>query len=87
MDQSQPHNYNPDLIICYQTHDYPMGGLIIKRGYFVSRNGMRITKSFKTVEEILKLFPLATIANSALLQMAKDMPRQLALFPLKEKWG
>lgn len=62
-----------------------MGGLIIKKGYFVSRNGMRITHSFKTLEEVLELFPGAEILDSALDQLLREQEKQLSLFIGVEK--
>lgn len=82
MGQSHPFSRNVDLVISYQTHDYNLGGLIVKKGYFVSRNGMRITRSFKTAQELVELFPDSSISDGALRQMVKDAPKQLDLFLL-----
>lgn len=85
MGQSQPLNHNSELVVSYQDRDYQMGGLIIKKGYFVSRNGMRITHSFKTAKEVFVLFPMATISNDALEQLLKEQKKQLELFTVVEK--
>lgn len=85
MGQSQPFNHKSELVVSYQDRDYPMGGLVIKKGYFVSRNGMRITRSFKTAREIFDLFPTATISDSALEQLLKEQSKQLELFTIQEK--
>lgn len=85
MGPSRPYNFNSELVISYQTHNYNMGGLIIKKGYFVTRNGMRITHSFKTADEVFALFPKATVSDKALQQIVKDRTRQLDLFSVHEK--
>lgn len=85
MGQKDPFNVNSLLVISYQDRDYHIGGLIMKKGYFVSRNGMRITHSFKKVEEVVKLFPLARISDNALHQMLKEQKKQLELFTIVER--
>lgn len=85
MVQSQPFNVSSPLVISYQDRDYTLGGMVMKKGYFVSRNGMRITHSFNRVDEVCKLFPLASIADDALYQMLKEQKKQLEMFHPMEK--
>lgn len=72
MGQSQLCHHTVDLVVSYQSHDILLGGTTVKKGYFVSRRGMRITRSFEDLDLVLELFPEAELASTDLDQLVKE---------------